>query len=126
MEAWLATRPRPGGVPTAEDSSAASSLLSVPVDRVTDGLLEGPKREPLSWAGIDACEILMHELVQPELPEDVDVEAYLQAIGSFAAFLGERGLIPAREHEQLQAEFGDWAARLLPLWKLSSLDDDDA
>jgi len=95
---------------------AASSLLRVPEVRGYIHLLGEPEREPLTWNAIDAYEILFQQIVYGGHPF-IEPREYLRLIGSFAAYLGDIGIIPPREHAQLRAEWGVWSERLLQVWE---------
>lgn len=76
-----------------------------------------PARDPNSWAGIDAYEVLFQNVVHQGVCVDVGEREHLENIADFADFLGRHGVIPEAEHLALQGEFDLWAERLLHVWK---------
>lgn len=116
-EAWLESRVRQGEPHWEEAEHAVSTLLTTPVMRGWGRMPDEPERPWLSWEDIDAYEILFEFVIHGGVFGWYNVPAYLEAMRSFAAYLGERGLIARREHEQLQAEWDIWAARLIQVSK---------
>lgn len=96
---------------------AATALISVTEMRGMGHVPGEPVREPLCWDEIDAYEILFQYVVHGGLMAGWSAAAYLQFMGSFASYLGERGIIPAAVHERLEREFPIWAGRLLEVWE---------
>lgn len=96
--------------------SAARSLLRIPEARA-DGRAPGdPDREPYLWDEIDAYEILFCHVVHGGCGLD-DAAEFLRLIGSFAAYLGEQGVIGRAEHLALHREWSTWSERLLEVWE---------
>ena len=118
VEAWLE---REGGVSFGPEEdirrSAAHSLLMVPQMRAWGRLPNEPVREAFTWDEIDAYEILFGFLVHGGTG-GFDAGELLRWIGSFAAYLGEQGVIPAAEHAVLQRDWDVWSERFLDMWEL--------
>jgi hypothetical protein len=116
VEAWIRGEYAAGLDQIDLAEHAASSLIRIPESRAEGHLPGEPIREPYCWDEIDAYEILFQQVVHGVLMEGWDPAEYVRLIGAFAAYLGERGVIPAAEHARLQEEYGLWAGRLLEVW----------
>ncbi len=97
-------------------ASAAHSLLRIPEARAEGRAPGDPDREPYVWDEIDAYEILFCHVVHGGCGPD-DAAEFLRLIGSFAAYLGEQGVIGRAEHLALQDEWPLWSQRLLEVWE---------
>jgi len=116
ITAWLETQDIADAIEHDTARFAAAALVSVPEMRGVGRVLGEPVREALCWDEIDAYEILFQFVVHGGPMDGWSEAAYLRFMGSFASFLGERGIIPAHEHAKLECEFPIWADRLLEVW----------
>lgn len=96
-------------------TDAARALLYVPVARGRRGTPGERPRPRLSWAEVDAYEILLAHTAFLPGGEDDPVH-YVALIGRFVEELGDIGVIPLPEYERLQLEWATWAERLLESW----------
>jgi len=91
-------------------SHAASCLLLVVEFR---GMPAESTRDPDSWEGIDAYEILFENVGLGGRNRVWEIEDVLRAVGSFAGFLGRHGEIPVADHARLQVDYPLWMDRLV-------------
>lgn len=116
VAAWLESQDFVDAIERDTARFAAKALISVTEMRGMGQLPGEPVREPLCWDEIDAYEILFQYVVHGGLMAGWSEVAYLRFMGSFASYLGARGIIPAAEHARLEREFPVWADRLLEVW----------
>lgn len=117
VEGWLEQQHGPAAS-FGQDlrGSAARSLLRIPEARAEGRAPGDPDREPYLWDEIDAYEILFGHVVHGGCGPD-DAAEFLRLIGSFAAYLGEQGVIGRAEHLALHEEWPVWSRRLLEVWE---------
>ena len=114
-EAWIHDELEHGHADFQMITDAARIVLYTPVAR---GRRENPNEPPrprLSWAEIDACEILMeHALYLPG--GESDPLLFIDTMGSFVEDLCLDGIIPQPEGDRLADEWALWSERLLESW----------
>lgn len=117
VEAWLEQQGGPAVMPGHDARrSATHSLLRIPEARAEGRAPGEPDREPYLWDEIDAYEILFCHVVHGGYGPD-DPAEFLRLIGSFAAYLGEQGVIGPAEHVALHEQWPVWSQRLLEVWE---------
>lgn len=119
-EAWIHDELEHGFASFEMVTDAARIVLYTPVAR---GRRENPHELPrprLSWAEIDAYEILMdHALYLPG--GESNPVLFLNTMGSFVEDLCLDGIIPEPEGDRLAEEWGLWTERLLETWSTGCL-----
>ena len=118
VEGWLEQQGAPA-VSFGSDArrSATHSLLRIPEARAEGRAPGEPDREPYLWDEIDAYEILFCHVVHGGSCGPGEPAEFLRLIGSFAAYLGEQGVIGPSEHAALHEEWPLWSQRLLEVWE---------
>ncbi len=117
VEGWLQQHGGPAAFPGHDIRGfAARSLLRSPEARAEGPAPGEPDREPYLWDEIDAYEILFCHVVHGGHGLD-DAAEFLRLMGSFAAYLGEQGVIGPAEHAALHQEWPVWSQRLLEVWE---------
>lgn len=112
--AWLRVRVAEGLTELEQAKHSAHCLVSTLTARAWGSAPGIPDREPYVWDEIDAYEVLFDNFAQGGgVPEGWSLRVVVQEIRSFAAFLTERGLIPAELGATLDADFAVWIPRVL-------------
>lgn len=114
-EAWIHDELEHGHASFQMVTDAARIVLYTPVARGRRENPDEPVRPRLSWAEIDACEILMeHALYLPG--GESDPLLFVDTMGSFVEDLCLDGIIPEPEGNRLAEEWALWSERLLESW----------
>lgn len=119
VDAWVEQvgGPTPWDLGYDAHRSAARELLRIPEARAEGTVPGEPQREPFVWDELDAYEVLFCHVVHGGPMGMAEPWEYLQLMGSFAAFLGEQGVIGLDEHAALRRDWPVWSQRLVEVWE---------
>jgi len=115
LKPWLREEVLSGRVdePTLADFGAFC-LISSGETRGLDANFEA--KESYCWEGMDGHELLFDGLGEGGLPEGWEAHVVVDAMRSFAAYLGQRGALDAATAAHLVRELDTWGPRFVRYW----------